>query len=221
MEVEKMIDRRLQASQEKILNVIYPVMGRMIKKYIAHQFELLQEKIDTQLNRGIIGRIRMYFSGIKESEAILSQAYHPFIEEIFVIYKYSGLLVGSASLNETVDKDIIAGMLTAIKSFAEDAFRREQEELEMIQYGAYSIMLHNFHSYYIAIAMTGALTANQREQFEADLFIFAEKELNPLMENVDDSTHYKIKEKLEQYFKLEYSRTLDKKEEAEMEVLSN
>ena len=87
LEVEKIVDQRLEASQEEILNVIYPVMGRMIKKYIGHQFELLQEKIDTQLQSGWIGRVRRVLSGVKESDTIISNLHHPFVEEIFVIYK--------------------------------------------------------------------------------------------------------------------------------------
>lgn len=200
LEVEKIVNKRLDDSQEEILNVIYPVMGRMIKKYIAHQFELLQEKIDKQLQNGVIGRFRRLFSGVKESDTIISNLYHPFVEEIFVIYKYSGVLIGSASLNNTVDKDIIAGMLTAIKSFVEDAFRREKEELEMVTYGSYSIMLHNLHTYYIAIAMTGKLSPSQQAEFNTKVLEFAEQELNPIVGRLDDSSHYKIKEKLEEYF---------------------
>lgn len=200
LEVEKIVENKLEASQEEILNVIYPVMGRMIKKYIAHQFELLQEKIDAQLQRGLIGRIRGIFSGVKESDTIMSNLHHPFVEEIFVIYKHSGLLIGSASLNETVDKDVIAGMLTAIKSFVEDAFRREKEELEMVSYGSYSIVLHNLHTYYIAIAMTGKLGPSQQAEFNTKVLEFAEQELNPIVGKLDDSSHFKIKEKLQNYF---------------------
>lgn len=200
LEIEKIIDGKLKASQEEILNVIYPVMGRMIKKYIAHQFELLQEKIDAQLQSGWIGRARRLFSGVKESDMIINNLYHPFVEEIFVIYKHSGILIGSASLNETVDKDVVAGMLTAIKSFVEDAFRREKEELEMVSYGSYSIVLHNLHTYYIAIAMTGKLSNSQQAEFNTEVLEFAEKELNPIVGRLDDSSHYKIKEKLEAHF---------------------
>ena len=32
---------------------------------------------------------------------------------------FSGILLGSASRNETIDLDVVAGMLTAIKQFVE------------------------------------------------------------------------------------------------------
>ncbi|MEM9849724.1 MAG: hypothetical protein AAF847_17675, partial [Bacteroidota bacterium] len=49
--VDDLIEEKLKASQQEILDVIYPVMGKMIKKYIQHQFELLRESINEQIER--------------------------------------------------------------------------------------------------------------------------------------------------------------------------
>jgi len=67
----------------------------------------------------------------------LSQLDSPEVHEVYLVQRESGLLLGSYAKEKNTDQDVIAGMLTAIKSFAEDAFNRGKEDLEMIQYENY------------------------------------------------------------------------------------
>lgn len=198
--LNKVIDRRISGAQDEILDAIYPVLGKMIRKFVALQFEQLQDKIDQQLNKGIIGRLRNLFSGVRESEMIMSKMPINGVEEVFVIQKLSGLLIGSASAQKTVDRDVVAGMLTAIKGFVEDAFTRENEELEMIQYGSYSIIIQNFHSYYLAVAIHGTLNVQQKSELYNKILELGEQQLNQLVNHPTLDTHLKIKQKLKEYF---------------------
>lgn len=205
--IENIITRKLENSQEELLNTISPVMGQMIRKYVQHQFQLLKESLDQQLdatlNQGVIGKVRNLFGGGKKrasSEEIIANLDRPIIEEIYVIEHHSGILLGSASRAETINIDVIAGMLTAIKSFVEDAFKRGKEDLEMIQYGTFSILLENFHSYYIAAAISGSMSMKERVELEKDLAKFAEKELRINLQKNDGSANLLIKQKLEKHF---------------------
>lgn len=198
--LNKVIDRRIDNSQEKLLDAIYPVLGKMIRKFIALQFEQLQHRIDQQLNQGFIGRLRNMFSGVKESEMVMSKIPASGVEEVFIIQKHSGILLGSASAEETINSDVIAGMLTAIKSFVEDAFRREDEDLEMIQYGSYSIVIQNFYSYYIAIAIQGTLNLNEKSDLYNKSLELSEQHLPALLSNPSKNSHLLIKQKLETTF---------------------
>ena len=198
--VEKIVDRRIKQSQEALINIIYPRLGRMIQKYIAHQFQLLKEKIEEQLRQSWFGRLSARLRGVKESDFVVSQLDQPQIEDSYIIKKESGLLIGSASLMETVDKELIGGMLTAIKAFVEDAFQRGEEELEMIQYGTYQIMVQNYYNYYIALAVSGSLSTNQREQLSESMLKFAERELSKEFKEGDGASNLKLKRKLEKYF---------------------
>ena len=65
-------------------------------------------------------------------------------------------------------------MFTAIKSFAEDAFNLEKEDLEMIQYENYKIFLQNLPSYYFAVAMTGSISSTEKENLSNKLITFAQ-----------------------------------------------
>ncbi|MEM7040948.1 MAG: cell envelope biogenesis protein OmpA, partial [Bacteroidota bacterium] len=66
-------------------------------------------------------------------------------------------------------------MLTAIKSFVESAFQGGAQDLETIEYESYKIILHNFHTFYIAVIASGALTADYKRDLSDLLMAFAEK----------------------------------------------
>ena len=205
--VDDIIEQKLEASRDELLDIIYPTLGQMIKKYIQHQFQLLKENLEEQIRntfqRGIIGRLRYALFGVKPkemSQTILSKMDGPVIEEIFVIEHHSGILLGSASLHESIDLDMIAGMLTAIKSFVEDAFRQGNEKLEAVQYGTFSILIENFHTYYIAAAVSGSVSSNERLALSADLAQFAQLELKMNMKKPDGTSNYLIRQKLEHHF---------------------
>lgn len=198
--VQKIVERSIEQSQGELLNTLYPVLGKMIRKYIQHEFELLRERIDETISQSFFGRLRASLFGVKESDLVLSQLSDSTIEEVYVIQRGSGILIGSASRQEMLDKDVIAGMLTAIKSFVEDAFQRGQEDLEIIQYETYQIFIQNFHSYYIALAINGTLSASQKDKLAEEVLTFAEKELKQLVRTMDRATNLRIKKKLEQYF---------------------
>ncbi len=203
--VDNIIEKKIKASQAEILDVIYPVVGKMIKKYIAHQIQMLKDTVDETIRntfsrKGILWRIRSVFLGIKSSDSILYDLKDHKIEEIYLIQRDSGLLFGSASTGNTIDQDAIAGMLTAIKSFVEDAFKRDSEDLEMIQYGTYKILLQNFYSYYIALAISGTFSSVEREEISNELLDFAEKNLKTLPAEPDEAIFRQVSEKLKQQF---------------------
>lgn len=205
--VEDIVEKKLENSKEELMEVIYPMLGQMVRKYIQHQFQLLKDSIEEQIRalfqRGIIGRLRYAIFGVKPqemSERILSRLDGPIIEEIFVIEHHSGILLGSASRKDTIDLDMIAGMLTAIKSFVEDAFKRGNEQLEVIQYETFSMVIENFSTYYMVAAISGSISIQERMVLSTQLTTFAQKELCINLKKRDGSSHYEIKRRLEQYF---------------------
>lgn len=205
-EVEIIVDRRLKESQDELLNIIYPVMGRMMRKYVGQQIQLLKDGIDKQVQKvfsfqRIKQKFRSVFLGVKESDILLSELNKPIVEEVFVIQRNSGLLMGNYSRSNVVEQDLVAGMLTAIKSFVEDAFKQEQGELELIQYQDYRIFIQNFHSYYIAVAVTGVLGTLDQAQLAKKINNFAGKEIPTNIKEVDSTLTTTISKKLEQYFK--------------------
>lgn len=181
-QVEVLIERKLKSSQDELLNLIYPVMGKMIKKYISHQFELLKEQVDQKVEQTFslknwINRFKARASGVDERDIMLRELDKVSIEEVYIIERDSGILMGHYSKSETIDRDLVAGMLTAIKSFVENAFSKKRQDLDMIEYGTYKIFIQSFHLYYIPIILNGSISTSEKQALSAQLLDFAEKEM--------------------------------------------
>jgi hypothetical protein len=203
--VNKMIEHKLKSSQKEIVEVIYPVLGQMITKFISLQFQILKENIDKQIKqtfstKTLMDKIKYRIFGVKTSDIIIAASDVPYVEEVFVIQKNSGLLLGSAALYPSENRDAVAGMLTAIKDFVEDAFEKDREDLETINYGTYRVMLCSFPTYYFAMALSGSLSTLESEKFRSKVFEFAEKTPELRSENVDSDIQTNISERLESVF---------------------
>lgn len=175
--IEKLISEKLANSKEELLEAIYPIMGKLIKKYTALQFELLRERIDQKMKFGIWHRIKnkfmVAFTGIDSDEIILSDLMDVSIENVFIIQKNSGLLIASTNDNPALHDDLIAGMMTAIKAFAEDAFDKNGAELEVITYDNYQLLLESYYSYYFVVAVVGSISSAQNASIHEKMNNFA------------------------------------------------
>lgn len=119
-----------------------------------------------------------------------------------MVQKGSGLLLGSFSRKQTLDQDVIAGMLTAIKGFVEEAFHQEGQELELIEWQNYQILIQNYHTYYVAVAVSGTITTSYREDIAAKLNDFLEKELKNLhIREINNVLYEKLSEKIAATFR--------------------
>lgn len=176
--ITKALKNEIDKSQEAVVEALFPIIGKMIKKYISHEIRLLNERIEKQLNEVFSFKDR-FRSKRKRSKIIgdtLTASQHPELLQLLVVDKESGILKASYdnSKSETVDKELIAGMLTAIKSFVEDAFKGGDQSLETIQYEFYTLHIQNFHKYYITAVVNGIYTVEVKDKLEDMILDFAE-----------------------------------------------
>ncbi len=203
--VNRMVEQKLKSSQTEILDVIYPVMGKMINKYISLQFQEMKDSINARIDalfskRGLVWWFRNRILGLNDADVLLTGLDIPVLEEIFVIQRDSGLLLGSAALYPSVNRDVVAGMLTAIKSFIEDAFERDNEDLEMIQYGTYKILIENMPTHYFAMAMSGSVSVSEGADLRNQIIDFIQKTDDLRNPNIDSETQIQISQALEIHF---------------------
>lgn len=178
--ITQTLQEEITNSQDKVVEALYPIMGKMIKRYIASEIAILSESMNKKVNNtfslvSLKRKVRAKFTGVKESEMMLSELDKPKVNEIFAIQKGSGILLGNYSLSSKIDKDMVSGMLTAIKSFVEDAFEGGAQNLEAIEYELYSIHIQNFHTYYIAVVISGTYTRAFESTLENKLLKLSKK----------------------------------------------
>lgn len=180
--ITKSLKNEIENSKDQVVDALYPIMGKMIKKFIQKEFEILSEKINAQIKQRFsfknwFRKAKSKATGVAEENLILQDIATTEIQEIFIIEKKSGLLRANYSKTKTIDKDVLSGMLTAIKSFVEDAFKTGNGDLQTIEYGLYNIHLQNFSSYYIAVVVHGVFNSVFQNKLENKLFDFSKKHM--------------------------------------------
>ncbi|TYA86748.1 cell envelope biogenesis protein OmpA [Seonamhaeicola marinus] len=198
--ITKSLKNEIENSKDRVVDALYPIIGKMIKKYIKREFKVLSEKITQQLQKSFSfknwsRKFKAKFSGIKEESLVINDLALTEIQEVFIINKESGILLANFSKTNTIDKEVLSAMLTAIKSFVEEALKLDQEDLESIEYGTYNIHLQNFGSFYVAVVLHGVSDNIYKNKLETKLYSFAEKHLT----NKNPNTN--LSEKLAKYFK--------------------
>lgn len=175
------IKMQIRDSQDEVIDAMYPIMGKLVRKYIATEIEELGKKIDEQIQRAFSPeawweRIKSFISGETYREpSVVTNALKPTLEEIFIIANDSGLLLGQYSFNNLIDADMIAGMLTGIKSFVEHAFMKGPQEIQALEYDNYKIVVNSFPHYYMAFVVQGVLTHDLRSRILDASLDFSDK----------------------------------------------
>jgi len=177
--ITETIKTQIRDSQDEVVDALYPIMGKMVKKFIIAEISKLSENINQKVKKTfsfkeVFNRFKRRASGVSEGDAILQDAFQPKIEEVFVIEKDSGILLGNHSTGNIANKDMVSGMLTAIKAFAEDAFSKEGQDLEDVKFETFQILLYNFQTVYVAVAASGVLNATFKGKLTDRVNDFAE-----------------------------------------------
>lgn len=203
--ITEALAEQIKNSKDQVVEALYPIMGKMIKKYISQEISLLTERINKQLEDSFSAKswkrkFKSWFGGVREEELLLSELSSiSQVEQVLVIEKNSGLLIGQYAKTETIDKDMISGMLTAIKSFVEDAFNEKGQNLELIEYELYHIHIQSFVSFYIAVAISGEYNLIFKNKIQDIIFNFTDNFLN-LFDDLSEIKEKDITNELEFYF---------------------
>lgn len=185
------LKEEIRKNKEEIVDALYPILGKMIKKYISQEIKLLIEKINKQLSvKSWSRKFKSWFGDVKEAELVLSELSSASIEQVLLIERGSGILAASYSKTKTIDEDMISGMLTAIKGFVEDAFGQKNQNLELIEYELYHIHLQSFVAYYVAVVVSGNYTLQAKGKVQDLIFDFYDdfsgKNLDKLFSSSDE-----------------------------------
>ncbi|OIQ23303.1 cell envelope biogenesis protein OmpA [Lacinutrix sp. MedPE-SW] len=199
--ITEALKTEIKNSQDAVVEALFPIIGKMIKKYVQHEMQILSEQINAKMNsafsfEGLKRRFMSKKTGVSEGDLILQSIAQPTVEQIMVIEKGSGIIISEYSKTQSIDEDMVSGMLTAIKSFAEDAFEKSDQELQYIEYDSFHLHLQNFSSYYIAVVISGAYNILFKDKLEDKLLDFAQNYINK--EDLEDNDSFS--KKLKVYF---------------------
>ena len=153
----------IQDNRAEMIEALYPVIGQTVVRAVSEAIQDLARSVDARLRpsatpRGIARRLQARATGVSDEELALRDVLPFEVEEMFLIHRASGLLLRHLSTHPgaAADRDLVSGMLTAIRDFVSDAFGRGQQgELEAIQYGDRRILIEVAESVYLAVVVKG------------------------------------------------------------------
>lgn len=156
-EMGKAIKTQIELEKDAMVDALYPVIGNTISKYMVEVVHEINHKVETALStEGFKRKIRAKLQGVSEAELILQEAINYHVQAVFLIDKDSGLIIQEIQPNsqQHLQSDLVAGMLTAIRSFANDCIATGSE-LDTIDYGDWQIPIEVAGYCYIAVVVRG------------------------------------------------------------------
>ena len=159
-EMGKAIKAQIELERDAMVDALYPVIGSTISKYMVEVVQDINQKVESTLSpAGIKRKIQAKIQGVSEAELIFKESVGYHVRAIFLIDKDSGLVIQEVQLpgEQHLDSDMIAGMLTAIRSFANDCIS-SGSELDAIDYGDWQIPLEVAGYCYLAVVVAGEPT---------------------------------------------------------------
>ncbi len=155
--------KQIEIEQDAIVDALYPIIGSTIGKYMGETIRAINQQVEETFSvEGVKRKIRAKLQGVSEAELILKEALPFTIQAIFLIHKASGLIIADiqASDSQQLESEMIAGMLTAIRTFANDCITQtgNVSELDAIDYGTSKIILEVAGYCYLAIVVRGEPT---------------------------------------------------------------
>jgi hypothetical protein len=193
------IRNQIRDSKGEMIAALSPIMGQTISKAISEAFLDFRRRIDAQMKHNLnlrewSQRILARMRGVSDADILIRGGFQYTISHVFMIHRPTGLLLKQVShTEEKPDMDIISGMLTAIRSFVQDAFGKDEDELEGIQYGESNILLKTSQQVYLAAVVEGIYPAGYTELLQQTIHrldIQHEKFLRNFSGNMDDLPNF-------------------------------
>ena len=159
-EMGKAIKAQIELERDAMVDALYPVIGNTIAKYLGEAIKTINEKVANAFSiEGVQRKIKAQMQGVSEAELILKEAVPFSVQAVFLIHKASGLVIAEVqpANKQQLESDMVAGMLTAIRSFVNDCISQSGEisELNEIEYGDSKIILEVAGYCYLAVVIKG------------------------------------------------------------------
>lgn len=184
-EMGKAIKAQIHLERDAMVDALYPVIGNTISKYMIEVVREINAKVENALSvEGVRRKVRARMQGVSEAELILCESIPFNIEAIFLIHKSSGLIIAETQKprEERLESELIAGMLTAIRSFANDCVSQSghTSELHEIEYGNLQIILEVAGYCYLAVVVEGDPSKSFIETMRGTLSTIVERYDQPI-----------------------------------------
>ena len=143
------LQQSVRDNPQPVVDALYPIMGPAIRRSIAESLADMMQAFNRALEqslspRALTWRLDAWRTGQPYAQVVLLNTLVYRVEQVFLIHRETGLLLGHAQAEHVVvqDPDMVSGMLTAIRDFVGDSFRVSQEDgVDTIRLGQLSVQV--------------------------------------------------------------------------------
>ncbi|WP_204104012.1 MULTISPECIES: BON domain-containing protein [Spirulina sp. CCY15215] len=158
--IGRSIKEQVRLDKDAMVDALYPVIGNTISKYMGEIIKSINKQVEDAFSlQGIYRKFRARIRGVSEAELILTQSVPFAVQAAFLIHKDSGLVIAEAQKADAqaLEADMMAGMLTAIRSFASECVPQDGKtsELTEVDYESFQIVMEVAGYCYIATVTQG------------------------------------------------------------------
>ena len=170
------IRTEIRNSQDELAEALYPAMGRMVKDYVVSAFRDLADEINRRLeqNRFML-RARSLLTGRPVAELVMAHAPPPKVEEIYLVRRGSGELVGRWPVAGNPRDHTRSGVLAAINEVATDAFIAEEASLRRLDLGSSLVYMRASPAHLLFVRCSGSAAAALERVIDAHFIGTIEK----------------------------------------------
>jgi outer membrane protein OmpA-like peptidoglycan-associated protein len=175
------IRTEIRNSQDELAEALYPAMGRMVRDYVVSAFRDLGDEINRRFeqNRFML-RVRSLLTGRTVAELAMAYSPAPKVEEIYLVRRGSGELVGRWPAAGSPSDHARSGVLAAINEVATEAFIADEASLRRLDLGSSLVYMRASPAHLLFVRCIGAAPPALEQTIDAHFMATIEK-LRPLM----------------------------------------
>lgn len=173
--LEKALTAAVRRDPKPMADALFPVMGPAIRKAVsaalAGMVESFNRAIEHSLSwRSLQWRLEARRTGRSFGEVVLLKTLIYRVEQVFLIDRRTGLLLQHVQhgTEHVQDADMVSGMLTAIRDFAQDSFKTsDADSLESLTVGDLSVWIEAGPLAFVAAVIRGAAPREYRQTLQS------------------------------------------------------
>ncbi len=177
-----------ETTKAQIADIMYPSMGQMVRRYVASAIQDMMEEINRRLDakfskNPFMLALRSIFSRQSLAQQAMAEAQRLDVVEIYLVRRGSGELIhhweqpepGVAPGTDVGDRAgdnrdaLISGFLSAITSFAEEAFEADKESLRTLNFDGYNIVFRSSPDRLLAAKCRGTTPDGHEQLLDQEL----------------------------------------------------
>ncbi len=157
--VVRTVKTEIRNSRDELVEALYPMTGRMVKAYVASAMKDLMDEVNRKIERNpLMLRVAALLTGRSAAELALAETQRTEIEELYLIRRGTGDLVGHWPDSATPNNrdQVVSGVLSALNEFASEAFSDTGRTLRQIDIGPSQVYLRLSPLYLLAVRCKGS-----------------------------------------------------------------